>query len=495
MKGRLVYRLLATLLATSVLLIAIGGLAAWFLHGIQQNTSETLDRHVNVVKAVERFELSTREIRYNMCQYLVDAQLPHLKDAYDNFREGGEWLSIVEELANTPYERQQVEMLRSKFDRFGEKLLALSQPDAGSVETIRGIVQRLLQKEFAEDLRIHGDQLLDSAEARMTESSNRNRKIANRMAMVLLLLGSCGAVAGLLTGIGLSRGIWRTVTQLSVQVHDASGKLSEVVGPVAIHPGEQWEDLDLALSRLSRQVGDVVDRLHQSQHAVLRAEQLAAVGQLAAGLAHEIRNPLMSMKILVQTALEEKNGTGLDETAMCILEEEIDRLNKLLQSFLDFSRPPRVEKQSVDLVELIRQQIVLISPRADKQRVEVAFSGLDERLLVNIDPGQIRQLLGNLMINALEAMPGGGKLEIGLSGRQESEYQLTIKDTGCGLPEHLQKTLFDPFVSTKETGTGLGLAICKRIVEAHGGTIQALSLARGGAEFTICLPHLEPKLL
>ena len=489
MKGRLVYRLLAPLLATSVMLLAIGGLAAWFLHGLQRNTSETLDRHVNVVKAVERFELSTREVRYNLCQYLVDADLKHLRNAYENYRDGGDWLTVVEKLADSPEDRQQVKSLHNEFDQFGKKLLALSQPEADPDESLREKIHRLLQKDFAAELRLHGDQLLDSAEARMTESSSRNRKIADRMAMVLFLLGSCGAVAGLLTGFGLARGIRRSVTQLSVRVHDAAGKLNEVVGPVAVRPGEHFEDLDQALHRLSRQVGDVVDRLQQSQRAVLRAEQLAAVGQLAAGLAHEIRNPLMSMRILVQTALEDETGTGLDETGMRILEEEISRLNQLLQSFLDFARPPKTEKQTVDLVPVIRQQLELISPRAEQQNVKVTYFGLDGKLPAHVDTGQIRQLTANLMINALEAMPGGGTLHLALSGQLGEYYQLTITDSGCGLPDHLQKTIFDPFVSTKETGTGLGLAICKRIVDAHGGTIDAHNLAEGGAEFIIRIPN------
>ena len=169
----------------------------------------------------------------------------------------------------------------------------------------------------------------------------------DRVALVLLLLGTCGAAAGLIAGFGIARGISRSIAQLSVPIHDAAGKLNEVVGPISLSPDWDVESLDVLLRRMADEVGTVVERLERSRREALRAEQLAALGQLAAGLAHELRNPLTSMKILVQSAAERGESAGLRGRSLAVLEEEISRLEGSIQSFLDFARPPALEKRQV----------------------------------------------------------------------------------------------------------------------------------------------------
>ncbi len=126
--------------------------------------------------------------------------------------------------------------------------------------------------------------------------------MANRIVIVLCFLAFCGAAAGLIAGVGIARSVTRSIVELYVPVRTASGKLEEVVGPIDLVPSAGIEDLDALLHRMAEQVGTVVDRLQQSQVEVLRAEQMAALGHLAAGLAHELRNPLTAMKVLIQKA-------------------------------------------------------------------------------------------------------------------------------------------------------------------------------------------------
>src|SRR5262249_38180945 len=157
---------------------------------------------------------------------------------------------------------------------------------------------------------------------------------AGRMVVGLLLLGVCGPVSGLLAGYGIARAVGRSVVRLSVPVVDAAGKLSQVVGPVTLSAAPGLDELERALHRVAEQAGAVVERLRQSQREAMRAEQLAALGQIAAGFAHEVRNPLMSMKLLVQSAA--RRGAGLSERGLGVLEEEIGRLETLTSTFLDF---------------------------------------------------------------------------------------------------------------------------------------------------------------
>jgi signal transduction histidine kinase len=215
-------------------------------------------------------------------------------------------------------------------------------------------------------------------------------------------------------------------------------------------------------------------------------------------MAHELRNPLMAMKILVQAAAERSPSGLLDGRDLAVLEEEITRLERLIQTVLDFARPPQLEKRTFDARKLVEQTMNLVSGRAEEQGVRVECDQLGEPVMIQADIGQMRQVLLNLLLNALDAVPSGGTIWLQTLDSQSSHPEqavrsrrwltLRVADTGPGLPAGLAQRIFEPFVSTKETGIGLGLSICTRIVEAHGGEIDAANRPEGGAVFTVRLP-------
>ena len=229
----------------------------------------------------------------------------------------------------------------------------------------------------------------------------------------------------------------------------------------------------------------------------LRAEQLAAVGQMAAGIAHELRNPLMAMKILVQAAAE-ASPPNLADRDLLVLEEEITRLERSAETFLDFARPPEIERRTFDLRQLVGQVLDLVLPRAGREGVRISCeSPEDQAITIRADMGQVRQVLLNLFLNALDAVPEGGSISVEIETAEDATdggpgwVTVRVRDTGRGLPSELGSKIFEPFVSTKPTGIGLGLSICKRIVESHGGQIEAVNRPEGGAEFTIRLPAIS----
>jgi signal transduction histidine kinase len=216
---------------------------------------------------------------------------------------------------------------------------------------------------------------------------------------------------------------------------------------------------------------------------------------MAAGMAHELRNPLTSMKMLVQGALAGEDGIpgagaepGLGGRDLGVLEEEITRLERLIQSFLDFARPPQPEKRTLDVRPLVEQTRGLVAGRASAGGTRVEFAAPPEPVTAAVDPGQSRQVLLNLLLNALSATGSGGSITIDLANDPGGWLTLRVADTGCGLPDALGGRIFDPFTSTKPTGLGLGLSICRHIVEAHGGSITAADRPEGGAVFTVRLP-------
>ncbi len=195
------------------------------------------------------------------------------------------------------------------------------------------------------------------------------------------------------------RGYSRAIIRLSLPIQDAAGKLNEIVGPITFSSRAGLDEIEIVLHKIAEQIGAVLERLEESRREALRAEQLAAVGQMAAGIAHELRNPLMAMKILVQAAAEEMPPVlaGRDLT---VLDEEITRLERSTETFLDFARPPEMERRTFDLRNLIAQTLDLVSVRAQRQGVQLRCDPSNDRVLpIQADMGQIRQVLLNLVLN------------------------------------------------------------------------------------------------
>jgi two-component system sensor histidine kinase HydH len=221
---------------------------------------------------------------------------------------------------------------------------------------------------------------------------------------------------------------------------------------------------------------------------VLRAESLAEVGQVAAGLAHELRNPLTAIKMLVQANLEDAASRGLPAEDLRVIEQEIRRMEDRLNVFIDFARPPRPERRLVDLKAIVDQTIALVGGRARKQRVVLNHVQPWETVEVEADGEQLRQLLVNLALNALDVMPRGGVLEIELRPEADGHVEVVVLDTGPGIPPQHLPRLYEPFFTSKETGLGLGLVVSQRIAHDHGGTLEATNRPQGGARFVLRLP-------
>jgi two-component system sensor histidine kinase HydH len=228
-------------------------------------------------------------------------------------------------------------------------------------------------------------------------------------------------------------------------------------------------------------------------------DRLAALGQMAAGLAHEIRNPLGSIKGAAQY-LQPAEGPAQSADAstrefLDIIVEEVDRLNKIVSQFLDYARPYRGDQSPLDLNDVVRKTMNLIEKERSGSRVEIVMNLVDGLPQVRADAQQLRQVFLNLAINAFDAMPQGGRLQVSTSLRRSTRrgasaafLEIRFRDDGIGIPPADLRNLFIPFFTTKEKGTGLGLPISQRIIENHGGTIEVRSQPGSGSTFTVLLP-------
>jgi signal transduction histidine kinase len=272
-------------------------------------------------------------------------------------------------------------------------------------------------------------------------------------------------------------------------LQDTAARLGEAAHiPPGLVPADATET---TLQQVTRAAAAVLNRLKRTERDALRAEQLAWAGQMAAAIAHEVRNPLTVIKLLVQAATDPRRTTGFRPRDLRVLEGEILRLEQIISMFLDFARPPRAYKKRVEAREVLDECLAGIATRAELQGVEVRLEAPGQLPALDADPGQLKQVLYNVMFNALDVLVTGGKIRVTAAVADEGGGEvLTIRvaDTGPGLPPGLGERIFDPFVSTKETGLGLGLSICRRIVTAHGGLIRAGNGPSGGAVFEIRLP-------
>jgi len=234
-----------------------------------------------------------------------------------------------------------------------------------------------------------------------------------------------------------------------------------------------------------------LDRLETAEESLRRQDRLAALGEMSAGIAHEIRNPLgvISSSAQLLGRKVEAPAAGIRQL-LDIIEEETARLNGLITDFLSFGRPPRPVPRHGDLRTIAGKAVEYIAAMARERSVEVDAELPSLPVPALVDPDMIQQVLLNLLLNALEASRAGGRVVVRLQ-QDAATLRLEVHDDGCGIPPENLSKIFNPFFTTKEKGTGLGLANAHRIIEMHGGRLDVSSSPAAGTTFCITLPRQE----
>lgn len=237
---------------------------------------------------------------------------------------------------------------------------------------------------------------------------------------------------------------------------------------------------------LARQFNAMTAALKQHQEKLVQSEKLAGIGRLAAGVAHEINNPLAVILGYARLLRRKADRTAAEDLA--VIEDETLRAKLIVDGLLDLSRPLSAEPERVDLRVLCEDAIARLRETTVLDEVDVSVEGRAE---VEGHPQKLRQVVVNLVKNAAEASGPGGRVEVRMDG-SNGEARVAVRDSGPGLSAEARAKLFEPFFTTKDAGTGLGLAVSQGIAHAHGGEIQGESLPDGGARFTVRLPVVPP---
>jgi signal transduction histidine kinase len=257
---------------------------------------------------------------------------------------------------------------------------------------------------------------------------------------------------------------------------------------LAILNASMYQELRAFSQQMEEKIQKTSADLRKTEAQLIRSEKLAALGQLAAGIAHEIRNPLTSINILIHSLTTTLPPETAHREDLQVIEEEIQRINEIVEQFLRFARPALPQFQETEIGTVFDETLHLLKPQLDGHRIAVnkEFKALP---LVTVDREQMKQVALNLLINAVQSMPEGGRLDLSAKALDDNRgMRLSIRDSGIGIPPENLKRLFDPFFSTKEGGMGLGLSIAHRIIDQHQGKIEVESSPGEGTTFHIWLP-------
>ena len=293
----------------------------------------------------------------------------------------------------------------------------------------------------------------------------------------IMLISIVPILLGILSSIFLARTITRPIKRL-------------VQGAMAIAGGDLEQEIAIKTKDEIKDLADAFNQMTRSLRQMRKVEKLVILGELAAGVAHEVRNPLTSIKGFTQFLMEDlKPDEEKKKEFMGIIVKEVDRLNSVVEELLDFAKPTESKFAEIDVDTVLDKTISLIELEASVQKVNITKEASDGLPLIYADGEKLEQAFLDLMINGLQAMPKGGDFLIKTSYKNVKQaVEIQFIDSGVGIPEECLDKIFDPFFTTKKEGTGLGLSIVQRIINEYGGFITLKSKLGKGTTFMVELP-------
>lgn len=283
--------------------------------------------------------------------------------------------------------------------------------------------------------------------------------------------------------------------RLLEDVRGRTGPVEEDIRLVSENGEQTWEVVAAVFADDEAHEGRIllarnVTGVRQMEKEVARSRHLNAIASLAAGVAHEIRNPLSSIKGFAVYFKKRLAGNREDEETADIMIAETERLNRVISQLIEFARPLVLKREPADLEDLVRQSVRLVKAEAEQSAVAVEIQAEEGLSRAEVDPDKVRQVLLNIFLNALAAMPKGGRLSVALN-RRDDDVEIAVSDTGEGIRQENLPRIYDPYYTSKPAGTGLGLAVAQKIMDAHGGAIEVESREGAGTRVALRFPFME----
>jgi signal transduction histidine kinase len=474
-----------SVLTVLVLITLAGGLVmVWYTYRMERLFSTLIDRNVAASQAAEALQSALANQKGFVSYYFQDGDITWLRHLGEYRQVFKERLSEVHALAESHSERAAVDRIESEYRKYitlkdrviehyrvGEK-----EPGVKLHKEVREHFFRVL--ELCDQYKAFHRRRVEQVRAESLSQASRLRVIAGSAMLCVLFLA-------VLLAFVLVNQVLAPVRRLAFETDP------DAANP---HPGDEVKALSRSVRGLLEDFDFTQTELEKSREHLVHAEKMAAVGKLAAGMAHSIRNPLTSVKMRLFSLQRALSLSRIQNEDFQVISEEIHHVDTIVQNFLEFARPPRLRMQRISPSEVVDMALRLLQHRLELGTVEARIERSGRLPETEVDPERLKEALVNILENACDSVANGGSV-----GIHEEETRLPqgraavirISDDGPGVPEAIRKKVFEPFFSTKKEGSGLGLSIAARIVAEHGGTLELESRQGTGATFVISLPIKE----
>ncbi len=454
----------------------------WYTYKIEGVFKNIINKNVVIFETAEGMGTALVNQKGFVSYYFQDGnlewlvQLARYRSLFETKLEG------LKSLIDEPWEKEALHQIETDYRGYisaRDKVIELYK--AGDREKGFALHHNVRQS-FFEILELC-EKFKDRHKEKIHNAIEKSSQEANHLRYIALLAIVSVTLLSLLVNFIFSRHIMGPIRKLVLQVdnEDGTGKSMDEVD--ALKKGVLGLIVDAEVTQL---------KLKQSQDSLMQSEKMALIGKLAAGTAHSIRNPLTSVKMRLFSLNRSSTLTEAQRDDLKVISGEILQVNKIVENFLEFSRPPKLVMKRMSPSMVVDSAVYLLGQRLNSYHVSLKIVRSEVLSETLIDPEQLKEVIVNIIINACEAMKKGGSIiiyenEIALEPLKKLDV-IRITDDGEGIPEENKEKIFDPFFTTKEEGTGLGLSIAFNIIHEHGGWLEATSEKSRGTSFIITLP-------
>jgi signal transduction histidine kinase len=477
-----------TVLTSLVVITLVGGLImVWYTYRMESLLADLVDKNLTAYQTAEALESALIHQKDDVTYFLLDRDPQWLERLQEYRKTFKERLDDALALPLAESQKQLLSRIESEYLRYIIlKDQVIDFYKAGDVDP-GAKLNKEVTKHFSRVLELCR-QFKGFYTKRIAQIKDRSYAQAER----LRLVAGSAVLAVLLLGVVLA---FVLVNDILEPLRRLAHEADPAAGPEKT--GDEVKALSRSVHGLIEGIDQTQMELEKSREHLLQAEKMVVVGKLAASMAHSIRNPLTSLKMRLFSLDRSLDLNPQQREDFLVISEEILHIDSLVQSFLEFSRPPKLRMQKISPSEIVDLALKLMTQRLESYQVIVEVERHERLPLVQADPDRLKEVLVNIMVNACEAMKGGGSIlireEAGADDTLGQVAVVRIRDSGPGIAEGIRAKIFEPFFTTKEEGSGLGLSIAVRIVDEHGGRLSVESKEGQGAEFSVMLPVTAPE--
>jgi len=465
-------------------LVAIS--SAYRLESLQETI---LVENMASVRAAEEVEIALLEQRGYVSAYILDGgNVKWLEQLAGKRKSFSDWMTTARGTARSDEEHailQRLDNVQRAYASRRDEVVELY--DAGKREEARQLLLGDVMTRHDEAYELCED-FIDANQRLVDATTAGIRKQVERVAIVMIADLAVMSCLGLALLWLFFRGVIFPLRRLAAEARTAAG---EPAFASTDPRDDDMRELGQYVKVLMADVAETRSDLEQSRTRLAHAEKLAAVGKLAASVAHEIRNPLTSMKMWVYSLRRSLDQNPDSQHKLDVVSDEIVRLERIVKNFLEFSRPPQLNMSRQNVDRLLDKTLELVQQTLSERRIRVIRHEGQDLPEIMGDEEQLRQVLLNLINNALEAMSQDSEIYFSTARSVRGGREMitvSVKDTGPGMPEDVRARVFEPFFTTKEGGTGLGMCIAASVMARHGGSLELRKTDSHGTEWVIWIP-------